>query len=421
MSFFQAFTSTNMATLFAKAERTICYAGPGIQRPAADALIAAAARIGPDLITVCLDFDERVLRMGFGDLEAVKALKAAGINVTTTPGLRMGLVVADDVGFSFTPTALYLEAEDQSSQMMNAMRLSPDQAREALARLSPAAKAAAVVLAPTAAEKQRISEIAVEVPTTPIKMDEIKKLEAKIAAAPLAKFDVARQVRVYNARLQYVEIELKNAAIDRCRISIPASIVALGEDNDAETRFKTTFDLLEKGSTLSSKPLTDKVAKLRKDFTPSLGKKAGRAIMKSSKPLFETRLAALVKELAEYQASIEAELQSQLDKSRRAIVEHYTPLAEANPPDAAFGLFGGDVEAWLDEELARVFPKASDLVRKMTLDRDYKDVTFETLQEEGFLQTVRKAFPTGDWDTAHDEFRAAGEVQAATGGKNGRR
>jgi hypothetical protein len=30
-----------------------------------------AGRIGPELITVCLGFDERVLRMGFGVLAAV--------------------------------------------------------------------------------------------------------------------------------------------------------------------------------------------------------------------------------------------------------------------------------------------------------------------------------------------------------------
>ena len=108
-------------------------------------LVAAASRIGPDLIVVCVDFDERVLRMGFGDLDAVKTLKAAGINVTTNPGLRMGLAVADGEGFSVTPTALFLEAEDRSVQGMNAMHLSKDQVRVALARLSLGAKAAAIL------------------------------------------------------------------------------------------------------------------------------------------------------------------------------------------------------------------------------------------------------------------------------------
>ena len=63
------------------------------------------------MITVCLDFDERVMRMGFGTLDAVKVLRDAGIEVRTMPGLRTGLIVIDDTGYIFTPNALYLEAD----------------------------------------------------------------------------------------------------------------------------------------------------------------------------------------------------------------------------------------------------------------------------------------------------------------------
>ena len=113
-----------------------------------------AKRIGPELIIVCLDFDERVIRMGFGDLAAVKTLRDAGIVVNSTPGLRTGLVIVDHQGYIFTPTALYLEAEDRPAEAPNAMRLSKDQVTEALARLSPAAKAIAIAFAKTEEERQ---------------------------------------------------------------------------------------------------------------------------------------------------------------------------------------------------------------------------------------------------------------------------
>ena len=79
MEFFLALTSDDLNNLFNAAQRTICYAGPGIRQSTADAIVAAAKRIGPELVTVCLDFDERVFRMGFGDFEAVRTLKDAGI------------------------------------------------------------------------------------------------------------------------------------------------------------------------------------------------------------------------------------------------------------------------------------------------------------------------------------------------------
>lgn len=87
--------------------------------------------------------------MGFGSLQAIKKLKGAGVSVMTTPGLRMGLLIVDDQGFAFTPTALLLEGEKDDGQGMNSMRLLPAQAKEAMARLSPAAKAVAIVLAKT--------------------------------------------------------------------------------------------------------------------------------------------------------------------------------------------------------------------------------------------------------------------------------
>ncbi len=139
----QLFCSLNSAAIAMEIRTTqhsVCYAAPGIQHEPANAMLEVASRLSPELITVCLDFDERVMRMGFGELEAVKKLRDAGIVVNSTPGLRTGLVIVDHRGYIFTPTALYLEAEDRSTEAPNAMRLSKDQVTEALARLSPAAK-----------------------------------------------------------------------------------------------------------------------------------------------------------------------------------------------------------------------------------------------------------------------------------------
>ena len=84
---------------------------PGIQMEVAHALLDVLARLGPEMLTVCLDFDERVMRMGYGSIEAVKLLRDAGIVVRSAPRMRTGLAIADDYGFVYTPTPLYLESE----------------------------------------------------------------------------------------------------------------------------------------------------------------------------------------------------------------------------------------------------------------------------------------------------------------------
>jgi hypothetical protein len=63
---------------------------------------------------------------------------------------------------------------------------------------------------------------------------------------------------------------------------------------------------------------------------------------------------------------------------------------------------------WLGLQLDRVFPKAEQLIQKMELEQTYKDVTYETLNKPDFL-SIKLAFPTGDWDRAYEEYRAAGE------------
>jgi hypothetical protein len=393
---------------------SICYASPGIQMELAKAIVVAKGRVnGPNLITVCLDFDERAMRMGFGDVAAVKHLRDAGIAVNSTPGLRTGLVIVDNLGYIFAPTALYLEAEDRPTDAPNAMRLSKDQVTEVLARLSPEAKAIAIALAQTHQEKQYVKEQAIEVPSAKVTDEEFAIVNRRLEEAPPVKFDIARQVRVFTAYLQYVELKLTGAAIQRHRLSIPASMQRLGGSKDIESRLRTTFDLIEKGGGLSSKALEGTLSDIRNNFTRSFGKDHGRVVLKAAKPHLEQRIAAFRDELKVHQENVEKELQVQLDESRKQIVDYFVPRVVASPPDSMRGQFlkfeEADARTWLDGELDRVFPKAETLIQKMQLDVCYKDVTFETLNREDFLDRVKAAFPNLDWDKTYEDFRAAGE------------
>lgn len=416
-SLFRSLDSSTIAREISEAQISVCYAAPGIQQEPAGALAALAQRIGPELITICLDFDERVMRMGFGDVTAVKTLRDVGIEVRSTPGLRTGLVIIDDEGYIFTPTALYLEAEGRPEEAPNAMRLSNDQVKEALARLSPASKAIAVALAKTDEEKQRIMEQAIEVPSEAVADDRFAAVEKQLEDVPPVQFDIARQVRVFNAYLQYVEMKLSGAAIQRRRFAIPQSIQKLGGSKDLEGRLRTTFDLIEKGGKLSSKKLEDDLSEIRKNFTPSLGKDHGRVLLKAQKMNFEKRLEVFKTNLEAHQKSVAENLQGQLDESRKQIIDYYLPRVVEAPPDAMLGQLlrekptEDDARRWLEAELEGEFPKADTLIDKMQLNVRYKDMTFETLNQDDFLEAVKAAFPGIDWGKAYKEFRAAGEKE----------
>jgi len=199
------------------------------------------------------------------------------------------------------------------------MRMSGEQVAQALARLSPAAKAIAVAQAKTPEAKQQIEALTVDVVSAPITVAKLAEVTTSLKEVPPVRFDLARQVRVFEPYLQYVELSLSGAAIQRHRMAIPLSIQKLGGSKDLKSRLRTTFELIEKGSKLSSKPLEDALNEIRKNFTPSLGKDHGRVVLKAAKPHLVARLTEFRTKLEAHQKAVEADLQKHLDTSREQI------------------------------------------------------------------------------------------------------
>jgi hypothetical protein len=417
-SAFSALSSRRIATLIQGATVRIVYAAPGIQELAAQALAEIKQQLLPPELTVSLDVDERTLRMGYGDLGAVGLLRAAGIEVKHSPGFRLGILIVDKRGWIFTPVALYLEDEPQSDETPNAIELSPAQVEAFAVRFCPAARQAAIELAPTPAAAKEIAELPLEFGATPVSKDHFEEVMEAITAAPPVKFDVVRQVRVFEPYLQYVEMKLSGAAIQKHKVRIPPEIQNLGSAQDLEGRLRTTFDLIERSSALSSKALEDELNEIRKNFTRSLGKEHGRVVLKKAKPLLEQRIGELRKKLEKHQETVREALEEKLTESKKQVVEYYLPLVTAKPPDGALGqslsgkLTDADCRNWIDTILGSVFPSADKLIHAMTLEITFKEATFETLNQPDFLECVKTAYPNINWDKAYSEFRAAGEKKS---------
>ena len=264
-------------------------------------------------------------------------------------------------------------------------------------------------------EAEAIANVQTELGIISLSDEQLGAVKTAIENAPPVKFDVVRQVRVFEPYLQYVELSLSGAAVQRHRVRIPKSLQNLGSSKDLEGRLSTTFDLVDKGGELSSKALETELNDIRKNFTPSLGKDHGRVVLKAAKPHLLKRIAELRTKLEAHQKKVESELHVKLDESKQQVVDYYLPLAKANPPDALLGSLlapsadEAAIRSWIKEELSRVFPTAADLTGKMMLEDRYKDVTFETLSREDFLESVKSAFPRIDWDKAYAEFKAAAE------------
>lgn len=232
--------------------------------------------------------------------------------------------------------------------------------------------------------------------------------------APPVAFDIARQVRVFQPYIQYVEISLKGCAIQRKRVKIPKSVQKL-QAKEIEDRLQTTFDMIEKHCSISSKQMDGELKHIRDSLTRSLGEPWGRVMLKSARGTFDDRIKVLRERLEQHKKQVQAELESYLERSKNEVVDYYLPLFEKEPPEALVGqlLYSTptqeDIRLWLRQQLDREFPKTAELISDMRLDVQFRDVTYETLCEDGFFDALREAFPLVPWDKPFEEFTAAQE------------
>ena len=417
--FFTQISSQSLEEMIEQAKESVILAAPGLQQNVANALVKTAARLGKEMVIVCLDASEHAIRLGYGEIQSIELLKANQLLVQHVEHLRFALIVVDGNGYSFTPNALYLESEAASSLGFNAIKLTADQVREACARLSIAAKAIAVAQCENDGTKQQLQNIDTDIKHQIIEDSSVVKISQALKEAPPQAFDVSRQVRVYSAYLQYVEVNMSGAAIQRQKVAIPKILQSVGAtNNELEGRLKTSFDLLEKDNTLSSKKLDKKLKELRDAFTPSLGKTHGRVMLKSNKVFFNQEIELFKKQLEEHAKKVESSLQSDIDESIAKIAKYYLPIVKAKPPLDMRGKLGNHIEDdthvtdWIIRQLNGVFPTANKMISNIYVSIIYKDVTFENLNDKEFLNAVEHAFPDVNWEKAYNEsIAAAGKIE----------
>jgi hypothetical protein len=412
-SVFVSMSDQKMASLIDGAKRRVAVAMPAVWQQTAEALQHAIVRLGRDCVGVVIDCDEEVFRLGYGKLEAVKSLREAGCSVRQSSGLRIGVLVCDEQAWVFAPTALYVQAEVQSDETPNAVSLRASDVERIVSRMflgSPTSDEAK--LFPDEV-RQEIAQAELEIGHEEIPQQKLEQTEKALDQAPPVAFDVARQVRVFEPYIQYVEISLHGCAIQRHRIEVPKSFQRIAPNAEMTSRLRTTFDLIERSSDVSSKALEDELNSIRENFTGALGKPWGRVLLRSKRPTFDKQIEEFRDRLTKHKKSLEESLAKHLSDSREQLVDYFLPLVQRNPPDVLLGQITTSrpnehqIRMWLHGELGRVFPQPSDLLTEMTLDVQFRDVTHETLVEKGFADKLWEAYPLVKWDKPFSEFDAA--------------
>ena len=432
------FSVANDDTLVAAIQRCrtrLAYIAPGITKPVASALGELYARPVPPQVTVILDADPEVYRLGYGTVEGLTRLRElAGryqFGMRAQPGLRVGVLASDDDLIVYAPTPLLIEAGSTTEQKPNAICLGAAPLQQVL-------NAAAAEGAP----EQGLPADA-EVGEHALGVSEMDNTMLDLERMPPKQYDVARVERVFSSALQYVELEIRDYKLSTRRVSIPNDLL-IGENRELEQRLRNTYALLEGHIGIEIPALDPETHQAAKDDKGQVRKIPyteesihaerrkleqkylvnisghGWLIKRADRPRFDHDVELLRHNLSNYGQALAEAMESLVKKSTQELARRlYTQmqgqlpgrleklLISAQPTEA------GKLDV-LESELAHAFNQTRSAISSRA-DVRYKDLTYETIKNKDFREKVARAYRIKDSGTGlaalFDEYDAAREVE----------
>ena len=388
-----------LCQLIRSVKRRLVYMTPGMSGQVAEAVCRKWDELPPAAVNIILDVDPKVCRMGFGTIDAIKKLnekaKKLGTAIHEQPGVRIALLIADDVTLFFAPTPLLIEGGSDMQVRPNAVKLN---------------------LVPTDIARDMGLENASEraaVGTNSISPAKIIETSNDLVRNPPMKFDIARKVRVFNSQIEFVEFEMRGHQIGKRKVNIPSDLLGLAKDDKTKKLLHSSFQLIDdEDAKISGAEITDHKEKIVSDFLVNLPN-FGNVILRSKKEEFEAAVNDLEKHIEAFQKELEAKLQKAIDKNRTVLVNALAPAVIAQTP-VRWKKFlptnpsPDDIRQVLDCELSDHFGSAERNLKKIEVSLIFKGVTYETLNNPKFIKTVKKRMPILK---LYEEYEAAKEAQ----------
>jgi len=412
-----------------KARQRLVFVAPGLRPPVAQALEQAMEVVPAESIHLVFDVDAEVCRLGYGDpdFKGMEILQAAALRhdltVNHQPGIRIGLVIADDTTLIYSPTPELIETESRQPDKPNAIFLQNE---------LPPKLASACALGD---EKHATLEVGKD----PIKPDAIKTVKAELKERPPKEFNIARIEGVFNSMLHYVELKIEGYKLGSRSIALDPELFGV-HSAEVLNRLSNRYRLFSSTDSLKVKiPVFDKDAQAdpvgrTQEFSPhsiderrKLIKKrfvieAGRyglLILRKDVPAFEQELKVLEAEIEAYRCAIQNMIK---ERTEEIVAELFAALKDTlkdNPPDRwrsrYIGLFP------TEEDIRRLFQEdlAAEVERVNTdfnprVFHTFKDVTYQTFKDADFRKLLDDRFGKDAIDRIFNEHDAAPEQKRSS-------
>jgi hypothetical protein len=421
MSNDQTFTNVDDRVLgdaINRAQRRIVFIAPGIRPAVATSLQAAMARLPQHAVQLVLDVDAETSRLGYGDrdFKGMEMLQTAaarhGYTVHHHPGIRIGLLIADDYTLVYSPTPELIEAGSTQPNKPNGIKLGE-----------------AVLPQVLEAARDELSQVAVD----PGKVEQVKQ---ELRDRPPKEFNVARVERMFNSMLHYVELTIEDYKLASRTVQIDAKLFGV-QNEDVVDRLTNKYRLFADSEALtveipvidqngkpdgnrtrkfSAKEIDRERGRIKKKFIIEAGK-YGLLILRRDVNEFERELGVLRTQIEAYRDAVQDQLRTRIDAIVGELLQALSDRLMAQPPEHWRSRYLDKSPS--REDIARLFQEDIQReVNRVRTDLDprifttYKDVTYQTFKDPEFLDLLKSRFGKEAIDKVFSEYDVAPEQEA---------
>lgn len=426
MSTFTCVDDAVLIRAIEKAQHRLVFIAPGIRPPVADALANALGRLSADAIHLVLDVDAEVCRLGYGDKDftGMEILQAAaaqhGLTVNHHPGIRIGLLIADDTTLIYSPTPLLIEAESKQPEKPNAIILRTE--------LPPQLANACAVGSEGFAT--------LEVGTDRIDTKTVEAVKRDLQDRPPKEFNVARIERVFSSMLQYVEFRIEDYKLTTRSLLLNPELFGV-RNAEVVRRLTNRYRLFSETDALTveiphigddAKPDAKKPKqrfgpmsidhernRIKKRFIIEAGK-FGSLILRRDVEAFEKDIKILEAKISAFREAVQDQIKKRIDEIVDELLAAMIERLRAEPPEHWQSRFLGKRPT--DDDIKRLFgEEVQDEVDRVRTDFapkvfvTFKDVTYQTFKDTKFRELREGHFGKDAIDSIFREYDAAPEQQ----------
>ena len=432
--------------LIASAKKRIVFVAPGLTLAVAKVLGHRFHELDGALdITVVLDADEDVCRIGYGEVAALQELhklaQEHGFWLKSQPGLRVGVLLADEQTLVWSPTPCSVEAPPASQPWPKGGQVglldepAPLAPNGLLLGSNPGAQLARAIAAEGTATGPGDAEIGQSAITPEQVMETV---EAHIKNPPIP-VDLARVTRVFSSKLQFVELKVQRARLSHSQLSVSNRLLnadVKGElEGLIESKLHAFAELRDEEIAVQAfvngvaamdshgKPLQEKVSEaslerqrhdLEKRFVTDIPG-FGKLIEKDQKAEFQLRLDAYKVQLLEHSKGVRALLDKQSEQILDEAIDLIMARSQRAPSADGKSVAPLNADA-IRDELQQGLDRAKG--GEPSLSLVFKDITYEQTQSADFRKKLDHSLSAsarkriGKWTEAFDAAREAGRPSA---------